>query len=94
MFRYLFIMFTTLYLSVSAYSFAAETDKAVIDREQFPTRQESSNQMMTATGKQRLSTKGQDDNRVNDCRVAEKFRLDKTREAQCKHEHVTQHLKQ
>lgn len=74
---------------------ADSTSQSVTSLEQrSQLRQKSSNQMMTATAKQRLSTKGQDNNRVNDCRVDEKFRQGKVRETRCKHERVTQHLEQ
>lgn len=88
--RYFYIILTALYLSVSAYIVALKADDTHFDSPS--ARQESSNQMMTATGKQRLSTKGRDDNRVNDCRVGEEFRQGKKREAVCKHEHITHHL--
>lgn len=90
--RFLYNTLLTLFLSASAYVVTVKADSTIIDVEPPTQRQESSNQMMTATGKQRLSTKGQDDNRVNDCRVDEEFRQGKTRGAVCKHEHITQHL--
>lgn len=85
---YLYTVFLSLVLDASVYA-----DTTLI-ADKPSTRQESSNQMMTATGKQRLSTKAQDENRVNDCRVDEQFRQEKERIADCNHDHVIQHLEQ
>jgi len=43
--------------------------------------------MMTATGKQRLSKKWQDETRVDDCKVPEQYRTDKSRSTSCDHKH-------
>lgn len=68
-----FLMISAFYSSIS---FAGETSNK-------ESTVYSDRTMMTATGKQRLSKKWQDETRVDDCKVPEQYRTDKSRSSNC-----------